>query len=126
LRAAGEILDFSQPVAVLFLMVLQYVPDSDNPRGIVSQVMDATAAGSYLTVGDTTTDIDTDRVAGATARLNARLGPARMTMRPRDQIAAYFDGLDFIEPGLVPLPEWRGHANPGHVIPCYAGVARKA
>jgi hypothetical protein len=125
LRAAGELLDFSRPVAVLFLMVLQYVPDADNPRHIVSELMDATTSGSYLTVGDTTTDIDTERVAGATAQLNTRLGPARLTMRPRAQIAAYFDGLDFVEPGLVPLPEWRGVANPAHVIPCYAGIARK-
>ena len=45
--------------------------------------------------------------------------------RTRDQIAAYYTGLDLVEPGLVFLPEWRALGNPAHLIPCYAGVARK-
>jgi hypothetical protein len=48
-----------------------------------------------------------------------------MTMRTREQIAAYFDGLELVEPGLVPLPEWRALAHPAHAIPCYAGIGRK-
>jgi O-methyltransferase involved in polyketide biosynthesis len=124
LEAASGILDFSQPVAVIMLLVLQYVPDSDGPRQIVSQLMDALVPGSYLTISDTTTDIDTDRLTTGTARLNARLGPAQSTPRPRAEILHYFDGLDFVEPGLVPMPQWR---NPGAelLIPVYAGMARK-
>jgi hypothetical protein len=124
LEAASGILDFSQPVAVMMLLVLQYVPDSDGPQQIVSQLMDAVAPGSYLTISDTTTDIDTDRLTTGTARLNARLGPAQSTPRPRAEILQYFDGLDFVEPGLVPMPQWR---NPGAelLIPVYAGMARK-
>jgi O-methyltransferase involved in polyketide biosynthesis len=125
LREAAAVLDFSQPVAVMFLMVLQYVPDADQPRELVRRVMDAVPSGSYLTVGDTTTDIDTERVADATARLNQRLGPAQMKMRSRPEIAAYFDDLEFVPPGLVPLPQWRAEPNPTQVIPCYAGIARK-
>jgi hypothetical protein len=45
--------------------------------------------------------------------------------RPRAQIAAYFDGLDLVEPGLVGMPEWRGEANPHVVINAFAGVARE-
>jgi len=125
LRKAAEVLDFSKPVAVMFLMVLQYIPDDDGPHELDSRVLDAVPGGSYLAIGDTTTDIDTRRVATATATLNSRLRGAQMTMRSRDQIAAYFDGLDFVEPGLVPLPEWRALRNPLQPIPCYAGVARK-
>jgi hypothetical protein len=125
LGAAAEVLDFSQPVGVMFLMVLQYIPDADQPRELVRRIMDAVPAGSYLTVGDTTTDIDTERVATATSRLNQRLGPAQMKMRSRAEIAAYFDGLEFVPPGLVPLPQWRAEPNPHQVIPCYAGIARK-
>jgi hypothetical protein len=125
LRKAAQVLDFTKPVAVMFLMVLQYIPDDDGPHELVSRVLDAVPGGSYLAIGDTTTDIDTRRVATATATLNSRLRGAQMTMRSRDQIAAYFDGLDFVEPGLVPLPEWRALRNPLQPIPCYAGVARK-
>jgi O-methyltransferase involved in polyketide biosynthesis len=125
LAEAARTLDLSQPVAVMALMVLQYVPDADAPHQIVSQLMEAMPPGSYLTVSDTTSDIDTDRVANATSRLNTRMGPTQLTLRSREDIARYFDGLDLVDPGLVLLPEWRAVADPRNVIPCYAGVARK-
>ena len=83
LGAAAGVLDFSQPIAVMSLLVLQYVPDEDRPHEVVSRLMDAVPSGSYLTISDTTTDIDTERVTDGTARLNARLGPARSTLRTR-------------------------------------------
>ncbi len=125
LAEAAKVLDFSQPIAVMFLMILQYIPDEEQPQQIVARLMDALPPGSYLVHSDTTADIDTERVATATARLNARLGPAQLHRRTREQVAAYFTGLDMVEPGLVLLPEWRALANPAHVIPCYAGVGRK-
>jgi hypothetical protein len=84
----------------------------------------AVPSGSYLTISDTTTDIDTERLTAGTERLNARLGPAQSTPRPRAAIARYFDGLELLEPGLVPMPQWRDPANP-LVIPVYAGMGRK-
>jgi hypothetical protein len=87
--------------------------------------MAAVPPGSYLTVSDTTRDIDTDRVANATSRLNTRMGPTRMTLCSRQEIAGFFYGLDLVHPGLVPLPQWRDVASPEHVIPCYAGIGRK-
>jgi hypothetical protein len=81
--------------------------------------------GSYLAISDTTRDIDTERVSGTTAQLNTRMGPARMTLRSRDEIAGFLDGLELVDPGLVPLPQWRALASPSHVIPCYAAIARK-
>jgi hypothetical protein len=124
LEAAAGILDFSQPIAVMSLLVLQYVPDEDRPQEIVSRLMDAVPPGSYLTISDTTTDIDTERVTDGTARLNARLGPAQSTLRSRAQVERYFDGLELVEPGIVPMPEWRTVPN-SLVIPVYAGMGRK-
>jgi hypothetical protein len=125
LRKAARTLDFSQPVAVMLLLVLQYVPDSDDPRAIVSRLMDAMPPGSYLTISDTTRDIDADRVTGAASRLNAGMGPNRLTLRTREEIAAFFDGLDLVDPGLVPLPQWRAVADSPDPIPAYAGIGRK-
>ena len=125
LQSAAETLDFSKPIAVMALMILQYVPDADHPHEIVRQLMQAVPSGSYLAISDTTRDIDTERVSGTTAQLNTRMGPARMTLRSRDEIAGFLDGLELVEPGLVPLPEWRALANPTFVIPCYAAVGRK-
>jgi len=124
LEAAAGVLDFTQPIAVMSLLVLQYVPDEDRPDEIVSRLMDAVPSGSYLTLSDTTTDIDTERVTTSTARLNARLGPAQSTLRSRAQIERYFDGLELVEPGIVPMPQWRTVPNT-LVIPVFAGMGRK-
>ena len=111
IESAAQVLDFTQPVAVMALMVLQYIPDSDHPQEIVSGLMEAVPSGSYLVVSDTTTDIG-DGASRVASKLNPRMGPTRLTPRPRAQIAAYFDGLDMVEPGLVGMPEWRGEATP--------------
>jgi S-adenosyl methyltransferase len=124
IESAAGLLDFTQPVAVMALMVLQYIPDSDHPEQIVSELMEAVPSGSYLVISDTTTDIG-DGASRVASKINPRMGPTRLTPRPRAQIAAYFDGLDLVEPGLVGMPEWRGEANPHVVINAFAGVARK-
>jgi hypothetical protein len=125
LAAAGRTLDFSQPVAVMMLLVLHFIPDEDGPHEIAARLMDAMPAGSYLAVSDATRDIDTDRVLSATAVYNARTGPVRSTPRSRAQIAGYFAGLDLVEPGLVPVSQWRT-SGPVPLAPAYAGVGRKA
>jgi len=126
LAAAREVLDFSQPVAVMILCVMQYVPDAAGPHQVVSRLMDAVPAGSYLTMSDTTTDIDTERVLDGTDRLNANMGPGtRFTPRPGTEIARFFDGLDLVYPGLVPLPQWRSQADPGQVISVYGCMGCK-
>jgi S-adenosyl methyltransferase len=107
------------------LCVMQYVPDSAGPHQIVSRLMDAVPAGSYLTMSDTTTDINPEQVLDGTARLNARMGSARFTPRTGEQIARFFDGLDLVEPGLVPLPQWRSHDDGGQVISVYGCVGQK-
>jgi hypothetical protein len=124
LAGAAETLDFSKPVAVMALMILQYVPDEDDPWDVVRRVLDPLAPGSYLTVSDTVRDIDTGRVTEGTARLNQRMGPTQLTLRSRPEFERFFDRLEMIEPGIVPLPEWRAPGSE-YPIPCYAGMGRK-
>ena len=124
-REAAATLDLSRPVAVMALMILQYVPDSDDPHALVAQLMGALASGSYLAVSDTTRDIDVERVTEGTARLNQRMGGTRLTLRSRAEFTRFFDGLELVEPGVVPLPQWRAIASPSHMIPAYAGIGRK-
>ncbi|MGE5292331.1 MAG: SAM-dependent methyltransferase [Micromonosporaceae bacterium] len=124
LAGAAETLDFGEPVAVMALMVLQYIPDADDPWGIVRRLLGPLPAGSYLTVSDTVRDIDTDRVTEGTARLNERMGSTRLTLRTRSGFERFFNNLEMVEPGIVPLPEWRAPGSE-HPIPCYAGMGRK-
>ena len=123
LAGAAETLDFSKPVAVMALMVLQYIPDQEDPWGLVRRLLDAVPAGSHLTVSDTVRDIDTARVTAGTARLNEKM-PTQLNLRSRPEWERFFDGLELVEPGIVPLPEWRGPGSE-FPIPCYAGMGRK-
>jgi hypothetical protein len=125
LAGAAETLDFSQPVAVMALMILQYVPDGDDPWDIVRRVLEPLAPGSYLTISDTVRDIDTSRVTEGTAQLNQRMGPTQLTLRSRPEFERFFGGLDMVEPGVVAVPDWRGPGSE-YPIPCFAGMGRKA
>ncbi len=49
---AREILDFTQPIAVMFMGVFGYVPDYDEVSSIISRVVDAVPSGSYLALWD--------------------------------------------------------------------------
>lgn len=125
LREAARTLDFSKPIAVMLLCIMQYVPDSAGPHQLVSRLMAAVAPGSYLTMSDTTRDIQSEQMMAGAAQYNARLGTNVFTPRTRAEIAAFFDGLALVEPGLVPLPQWRALADPRQVIPMYAAMGRK-
>lgn len=125
LREAARTLDFSQPVAVMVLCIMQYVPDAAHPHELVERLVHAVPPGSYLTMSDTTRDISTEQMMTGASEYNARLGPTQFTPRTRAEFEAFFEGLEYVEPGLVPLPEWRALADPRQVIPMYAAIARK-
>jgi hypothetical protein len=125
LREAAATLDFGQPVAVMMLGLLHYIADADDPAGIVSRLLDGVVPGSYLVISEATRDIDTERVTQSAAQFNTQRVAAQFTPRTRAEIERYFTGLELIEPGLVPLPQWRALANPAHPLPAYVAVARK-
>jgi S-adenosyl methyltransferase len=127
LAGAAELLDFSQPVAVLLIGILQLIPDADGPAAIVARLVEAVPRGSWLAVYHPASDIDQDRVGEAVRRVNAR-SAGTTTLRSYDQVARFFDGLRLIEPGLVRVQRWRpgaAAADDGEEIAAYAGLARK-
>jgi hypothetical protein len=129
LADAAETLDLSQPVALMFLMTLQYIPDSDDPHAIVAGYLDALAPGSVLVISDTIMEADDPVLAESARRMNQGMGGrVTQTRRPLPELARFFDGLELAEPGLVPLNRWRpGPDEPAFErdIPAAAGVARK-
>ena len=124
--AAGGTLDFTKPVAVMLIGVLQCIPDEDDPAGIVGRLMDAVPSGSYLAISHPGYDIYGPGPRNLASRLN-ELMPAKLRFRSHAEVARFFEGLDLVEPGLVRVPEWRpdsdaDRANPAAV---WGGVARK-
>jgi S-adenosyl methyltransferase len=133
LRDAGKIvqdaaatLDFTQPVAVCLIMILQFIPDEDDPWTIVRSLIDAVPAGSYLTIAHPAADVDMG-LGPAFRQLNQRMGPVQVVARTHEQVTRFFDGLDLVDPGLVQLHRWRpgSGADTTRPLAAYGAVARK-
>lgn len=99
------LLDLDRPVAVLMVAVLHFVPDSDDPAGIVARYRAAMAPGSHLVLSHATFEGDPHGFASAKDQYERAVTP--VTLRSRDQIAELFAGLKLVEPGLVRTPLWR-------------------
>jgi hypothetical protein len=128
LAAARRTLDFGEPVAVLLLAILHFIPDVDDPYGIVAKLMDAVPAGSILVICHAPSDIYPDQVAEMTRRYNAS-GAAQMRPRSREEVTRFFAGLEVIDPGVVPLADWLRPAQAddegSSAIAGYVGLGRK-
>jgi hypothetical protein len=108
LEAAARTLDFGQPIALLLVAILQFIPDGHDPYGIVARLVGALAPGSYLVIAHATNEYVNERHIAEMA--SGRHGP--LWPRSREQIARFFDGLELLPPGLVPLAHWRADNEP--------------
>jgi SAM-dependent methyltransferase len=127
LSQAARTLDFSRPVAVLLLQVLHFIPDSDDPYAVVRRLMEPLVPGSYLVLVHGASDIQIEVSNQTSDRYNS-MSPTQMTLRGRDEVARFFDGLEPVGPGLVPGTEWLTAEKSGHEAKIsfgYNGIARK-
>jgi len=127
LEAAAETLDFARPAALMLLIILHLIPDSDDPYRIVADLVRALAPGSYLVLAHPASDIRAAAMAEMTRRVNRRLAGPPAIMRDRAAVTRFFDGLELLEPGVVQPQQWRPEADaPGPAqVTAWCGVARK-
>ncbi|MFF1407269.1 SAM-dependent methyltransferase [Streptomyces sp. NPDC058294] len=125
LEAAARTLDLGRPTALILSNILGHVADHDRARSIVTRLMDALPPGSYLAVNDGSRGIDPVFEEAQDAYNDS--GAVPYNLRTVDEITAYFDGLELIEPGVVPVTQWR--PDPGaptpEVVAEHGGLARK-
>jgi hypothetical protein len=109
---------------------VHYVLDDENPVRLVAELVDALPAGSYVFIHHL---LDTGDPAAAALQEQMLKGLGRVKFRTLPEVRALFGGLELVEPGLVPIPEWR--PDPGTPIRvdygvilsmACAGVGRKA
>ena len=100
------LLDFSQPVAVLLVAVLHFVPDDAEAADIVAAVRGALAPGSYLVICHNCRDERPGLASSFENVYNSRV-TAELRFRTREEITRLCDGFTFIDPGLVWIPQWR-------------------
>jgi hypothetical protein len=99
LRAA---LDFSQPMALMLAAILHFIPDGEDPSGIVARLVGVLPKGSYLVMSHATNDFLTpDEVEQITA---GRWGP--FFARSEAEFARFFDGFELVPPGITSVASW--------------------
>jgi hypothetical protein len=99
-------IDFSEPVAVLLGAVLHFVGDHDRPAEIVAVLRDALAPGSLLILSHGV--YPPGRLAEVARFTNAyNQSAAEAHIRRPAEVEAFFAGFDLLDPGLVPVGDWR-------------------
>ena len=106
LAEASRTLDFGRPVAIMLISILHLIVDRDDPYDLVSQLVNAVVPGSYVVISHAASDIDSGAMISMANRLN-ELMAQQSVPRTHREVAAFFAGLDLLEPGLVRVPEWR-------------------
>jgi hypothetical protein len=127
--AVRETLDLGQPVALMLLAILHFFPDDQDPASIVSTLLTALPPGSYLVASHVTADYNDPGTAADGVQAVRRAGLPFQTRTAEEFTQLAFTGLKMVEPGLVPVSEWRPEANGLRPLPAevgyYGGVARK-
>jgi S-adenosyl methyltransferase len=126
LEAAARTLDFSRPVGVTLLGILEFVT-TDEAYTIVKRLMDAVPSGSHLGIACPTSEVNTEAMRQVIQNWNDS-GATPAVLRSGAELARFFDGLELLEPGLVSLPQWRPESNTLYAdreIGFFCGVGRK-
>jgi S-adenosyl methyltransferase len=123
---AAQTLDFSRPVAIMLMAILQHIDEAEDPYAIVNSLLAAVPPGSYLAISHPAADIETEAMAQMAERLN-KLMAEKVTFRTRPEVARFFDGLELVEPGMVRVQEWRpaSELEAKSAAALWGGVGRK-
>jgi hypothetical protein len=122
------LLDLDQPVAVLVVALFHFIPDADDPAGILSRLTAPLVSGSYLALSHATDDGPPDAALGK--ELYRRAG-IEFVPRRRSEVEALFDGFDLVEPRVAWAPQWRPESRDDlyydqpELSAVYTGVGRK-
>jgi hypothetical protein len=123
--ALTDVIDFTQPVAVLMIGILHFMPDEERPGELIGTLLDAVPEGSYLAVSHGTPDFAPEMGDAVQAAYQASSMPCRV--RSSAEVMELLQGVELVDPGLVLLAEWR----PDSPVPAnrqqitYAAVGRK-
>jgi hypothetical protein len=126
LASAASTLDYSKPVAIVLMAILQQLSDDDDPYAVVKTLMAAVPSGSYLALSHPAKDIHAAEMAEMAKTLNKMMAE-KVTFRAQPEVARFFDGLELVEPGMTNVPDWRTATEEEANSPAalWGGVARK-
>jgi hypothetical protein len=100
-----RLIDFGEPVGLLVVGVMQFIPDDSDPWGVLAHYRDALPAGSYLALSHFTPDGMPEQMAQAVEVFKHTQEPVHP--RTRAQVLRMFGDFRLVDPGLVYTMEWR-------------------
>ncbi|MEE6262858.1 SAM-dependent methyltransferase [Plantactinospora sonchi] len=106
LASARQTLDFSQPIGLMLLGVVNHLMDDDEAHGSVAQLVQAMPTGSYLVLTHSTAEIHGEPMLRVMRETTER-GGTPIRARTKTELERFFDGLDLLEPGVVTCSRWR-------------------
>ncbi|MFF3563824.1 SAM-dependent methyltransferase [Streptomyces sp. NPDC002574] len=111
LEQAARTLDFDQPIALVLVAVLHFVED-DEAYGVVKHLVDALPSGSHVVLTHLTSDLNAEQIAKVARTYQDR--GFSFVLRPHGEVLRFAtdNGLDLVEPGLVPVHHWRPDHSP--------------
>jgi SAM-dependent methyltransferase len=127
------LIDLSQPVGLLVVALLHFIPDDGDPMGALASLRDALAPGSYLVLSHAEFSpdhvVERQPASEQTRRLREAYRRPTGVARSRDELAAFFGDFEIVEPGLTEVWNWRPDSesviNPSDIMAMVGGVARK-
>jgi hypothetical protein len=123
-----RLINFDEPVAVLYFSFLHCIPDDRDPRGMVRRMIDRLAPGSYLALSHLSSDDPQVRERVTRFILDA-FGGHWGRVRSPEEVAGFFDGLETVPPGPVSVTAWRPDGKEEREASSewfeYGGIGRK-
>jgi S-adenosyl methyltransferase len=102
-----ELLDFDQPVGIMFMCVLHCLWDSEDPWAVVGKFRDAVAAGSYAAISHMTNEAHPEAAEGLFRMTQELHWNTPLISRDRAAVARMFEGFTLVDPGLVAPAQWK-------------------
>jgi S-adenosyl methyltransferase len=130
LRQSAGFLDLGEPVAVVMPANLSFIRELATAQQIVDRLMAPLAPGSHLAITHHASDLFVEEHAEM-YRTIAELAAQGLTWsvapRSRGEVAKLFEPVELVEPGVVPMDEWRVPDPDHRPVPAaiHAGVGRK-
>lgn len=127
--AVRAALDFDQPIGLLLVAVLHFVPHQQALK-VLARYRTALAPGSHVAISAFRRVPEarlTDSALELTEHIAARLS-SDLVFRSPEELAELFEGFDMVGPGLVDVSEWRMGTGEGtgSELLSPAGVGRLA
>jgi hypothetical protein len=120
---ASRTLDLDKPIALMLMGILGHIETDEEAKSIVKAFMERLPSGSYLATydgGDTTeANVEAARIWNVSAN-------PKYHLRSPERMAAFFEGLELVEPGVVSVTRWRPDSDTlPDAIDQFCAVGRK-